>query len=250
MHRHSLSAWSEAKLGDLIERIEAGLNVKCEERPPEAGEIGLVKISAVTWGTFDEYQSKTLPRATVLPDGARIRQGDFLISRANTLELVGACVIVHGIRRALYLSDKVLRLVLSDRMKPWLLMVLRSDMGRQQIEALASGNQLSMRNLSQASLKSIQVPVPLEEEQTEIVRRVETLFAYADRLEARYAAARAQVDKLTPATLAKAFRGELVPQDPNDEPAGALLARIATARAAEAPARRPRTKPATRKAPA
>ena len=64
------------------------------------------------------------------------------------------------------------------------------------------------------------------EEQTEIVRRVEALFAFADRLEARYTAAHAQVEKLIPATLAKAFRGELVPQDPSDEPASELLERI------------------------
>lgn len=70
------------------------------------------------------------------------------------------------------------------------------------------------------------MPLPSNQEQIEIVRRVETLFAYADRLEARYAAARTQVEKLTPALLAKAFRGELVPQDPNDEPASELLARI------------------------
>lgn len=60
-------------------------------------------------------------------------------------------------------------------------------------------------------------------EQTEIVRRVETLFAFADRLEARYTAAHAQVEKLTPATLTKAFHGELTPQDLNDEPASKLL---------------------------
>ncbi len=74
--------------------------------------------------------------------------------------------------------------------------------------------------------------VPPLSEQSEIVRRVEALFAYADRLEARYTAARAQVERLTPALLAKAFRGELVPQDPNDEPASVLLERIRAARAA------------------
>ena len=68
--------------------------------------------------------------------------------------------------------------------------------------------------------------MPPTEEQAEIVRRVESLFAIADSLEAKYQAARAQVDRLTPALLAKAFRGELVPQDPNDEPAAALLARL------------------------
>jgi type I restriction enzyme, S subunit len=53
-------------------------------------------------------------------------------------------------------------------------------------------------------------------EQQEIVRRVESFFTLADQLEARYLKAKAHVDKLTQSILAKAFRGELVPQDPND----------------------------------
>ncbi|MCX5895575.1 MAG: restriction endonuclease subunit S [Proteobacteria bacterium] len=63
-------------------------------------------------------------------------------------------------------------------------------------------------------------------EQQEIVRRVEALFKKADEIEARYQKAKAFVDKLTQSILAKAFRGELVPQDPNDEPASELLKRI------------------------
>jgi hypothetical protein len=58
------------------------------------------------------------------------------------------------------------------------------------------------------------------------VRRVESFFALADQIEARYAKAKAPVDKLTQSIIAKAFRGELVPQDPNDEPASVLLERI------------------------
>ncbi len=58
------------------------------------------------------------------------------------------------------------------------------------------------------------------------------MFAFADRLEARLATARRQVGQLTPALLAKAFRGELVPQDPADEPAAELLKRLATRRQA------------------
>lgn len=68
---------------------------------------------------------------------------------------------------------------------------------------------------------------PTLPEQTEIVRRVETLFAFADRLEARLQAAQTAANRLTPSLLAKAFRGELVPQDPNDEPASELLKRLA-----------------------
>ena len=83
------------------------------------------------------------------------------------------------------------------------------------------------------------VNLPPLEEQTEIVRRVETLFAFADRLEARLQAARTAAERLTPALLAKAFRGELVPQDPADEPAAELLKRLA-ASAPASPKRRGR----------
>ncbi len=88
------------------------------------------------------------------------------------------------------------------------------------------GNGTGPQALNCQRVRELPVNLPPLQEQTEIVRRIESLFAFADRLEARHAAARAQVENLTPATLAKAFRGELVPQDPNDEPASALLKRI------------------------
>ena len=75
-------------------------------------------------------------------------------------------------------------------------------------------------------LRSLPILMPPPEEQAEIVRRVETLFAFADRLEARLQTAQTATERLTPALLAKAFRGELVPQDPNDEPAHELLRRL------------------------
>jgi type I restriction enzyme, S subunit len=78
-------------------------------------------------------------------------------------------------------------------------------------------------------------PLP---EQHEIVRRVEEIFALADQIEARYKKAKEHVDRLTQSILAKTFLGELVPQDPNDEPASELLKRIATAREAAKPQRR------------
>lgn len=93
--------------------------------------------------------------------------------------------------------------------------------------------------------KTFPVPLPPLAEQHEIVRRVETLFAFADRLEARCAAARKQAGQLTPALLAKAFRGELVPQDPADEPAAELLKRLATSRADAPKARRGKPRAST-----
>jgi type I restriction enzyme, S subunit len=100
--------------------------------------------------------------------------------------------------------------------------------------------------LGKSFMEKLPVRLPPIEEQQEIVRRVETLFAYTDRLEARYTAAHAQVERLTPALLAKDFRGELVPQDPNDEPASALLKRIHATRAAQPTAKRGRKLPTTR----
>ena len=75
-------------------------------------------------------------------------------------------------------------------------------------------------------IKTIPFRLPPLTEQQEIVRRVEALFALTDQIEARYAKATAHIEKLTQSILAKAFRGELVPQDPNDESASTLLERL------------------------
>lgn len=102
-----------------------------------------------------------------------------------------------------------------------------------EMRILAEGG--NQPNLNLSKIKGFLVDLPSMKEQTEIVRRVETLFAFADRLEARLQSAQTAAERLTPALLAKAFRGELVPQDPNDEPATELLRRLREARAAEAP---------------
>jgi type I restriction enzyme S subunit len=91
-----------------------------------------------------------------------------------------------------------------------------------------------MRNLSQSALKSIELPWPSPEERKEIVRRIEAAFAWIDRLAAEATSARKLIDRLDQAILAKAFRGELVPQDPSDEPASVLLTRIRAEREANA----------------
>ena len=85
---------------------------------------------------------------------------------------------------------------------------------------------------------------PLEE-QREIVRRIEAAFARIDRLTAEAGRAAHLLARLDERLLAKAFRGELVPQDPTDEPAEALLARIRQARVAAPATRRHRTRAAT-----
>jgi type I restriction enzyme S subunit len=102
---------------------------------------------------------------------------------------------------------------------------MMSPQGRAQLVEKATSS-AGLNTLSISKISDVNLPVPALAEQREIVRRVEQLFTLADQIEARYAKAQAHVDKLTQSLLAKAFRGELVPQDPNDEPASALLARI------------------------
>lgn len=81
-------------------------------------------------------------------------------------------------------------------------------------------------NLSLDQCQNLEIPLPPLEEQKQIVKEVDNLFALADKVEAHYQQAKTRVDKLSQSILAKAFRGELVPQDPNDEPAEKLLERI------------------------
>jgi len=87
------------------------------------------------------------------------------------------------------------------------------------------------------------VPLPPLEEQAEIVRRIESAFGWLDRVAADHAAAAKYLPKLDAAILAKAFRGELVLQDRNDEPASQLLDRIKAQRTANPKKKRRSKKP-------
>jgi type I restriction enzyme, S subunit len=102
--------------------------------------------------------------------------------------------------------------------------MMSSDGRAQLVEKSTSTAGLNTLSISKISDVNLSVP-PLAEQQ-EIVRRVEALFALADQIEARFKKAQAQVEKLTPSLLTRAFRGELVPQDRTDEPAEKLLERI------------------------
>lgn len=88
----------------------------------------------------------------------------------------------------------------------------------------------AIKNLHLRDMRVLAIPFAPLTEQQEIVRLVDQYFAFADTIEAQVKKAQARVDNLTQSILAKAFRGELVDQDPNDEPADKLLERIAEAR--------------------
>ncbi len=135
--------------------------------------------------------------------------------------------------------------ITSDKTHPKFVKIALKARYNEMRDMAEGGNQ---PNLNLQKVKNFAIPLPSLEEQSEIVRRVEKLFAFADRLEERLSQVQTAVQKLTPALLAKAFRGELVPQDPNDEPASELLKRLQESRTESAKPRRAH-KPRARKAP-
>jgi len=103
---------------------------------------------------------------------------------------------------------------------------------------------VAQQKVNLKKFKDLDILVTFLDEQKEIVRRVESLFALADTVEKQYLAAKQRLDRLTQSLLAKAFRGELVAQDPNDEPAAELLKRIQAERNAQPPVKHKRIKSA------
>jgi type I restriction enzyme S subunit len=233
--------WVWASVDCLLSDIETGKSFKCVERPPTAEEIGVVKVSAVSWGEYDEHESKTCTNEKRVNSALLVKAGDFLFSRANTVELVGACVIAKTISLKVMLSDKILRLVLvHEKLKPWLLYLLRSQIGRKQIEVLASGNQESMKNIGQERLRSIALPLGPKRELDHAITLVEQGLSSASQqliaIEISLKQSAAQRQNI----LRAAFSGQLVPQDPNDEPASVLLARIRAERTQREADKKPR----------
>lgn len=205
--------WRVVRLGDLVQSIEAGQNFKCEERPPRGDEVGVIKVSAVTWGEYDEEESKTCTDPSRVDPRRIVTAGDFLFSRANTLELVGACVIATRVTRRLMLSDKILRLRLHSVEPKWLLYVLRSCYGRAEMERLATGNQLSMRNISQESIRRLRVPLPPPVEQRRIVAAIEEHLSDLDAGVASLKRVQANLKRYRASVLKAAVEGRLVPTE-------------------------------------
>ena len=223
-HGVRMEEWRTVSWGTFITLIEAGRNWNAEGRPPKNDEFGVVKVSAVTWGEFNELESKTCTCEKQWNENVQIHTGDFLFSRANTLQLVGNCVIVKDISKRLMLSDKILRFTFDNSVVPgYILNFTRSDLYRKQIEQLASGNQDGMRNVSQKNMKLVEFPIPELNEQTEIVRILDSFFAKEQQAKEASVTVLEQIDLIKKSILARAFRGELGTNDPAEESALELI---------------------------
>nr|WP_298140831.1 restriction endonuclease subunit S [uncultured Pseudomonas sp.] len=239
-HSTAVSQASKAPLGELITEMRNGLSAK----PNEDGKgLPILRISSVRAGSVDQTDIRFLECGEADKERYSLKDGDLLFTRYNgSLELVGVCGLLRQLSHAtLVYPDKLIRVRCNtDIVLPDYLEIFFSELStRQRVMDLVKSTS-GQKGISGQDLKEIVVTYPDLTEQTEIVRRVEQLFAFADQLENKVQSAKNRIDDLTQSILAKAFRGELVPQDPNDEPASLLLERIKAQRAAAPKAKRGR----------
>lgn len=225
--------WQEVQLGDHAEGFNYGTSAKSQSE----GEIPVLRMGNIQSGEIDwgglVYTSDLVEIAKYM-----LEPGDVLFNRTNSPELVGKTAIYRGEQPAIY-AGYLIRVRCSASLDPeFLNLSLNSPEARDYCWRVKSDG-VSQSNINAKKLAAYAFELPPIEEQHEIIRCAQDLFALAVQLEARLNAARKVVDRLTPALLAKAFRGELVPQDPSDEPASVLLERIRAARQAEAGAGKP-----------
>lgn len=229
-----------AQLGTLITEMRNGLSAK----PNEDGKgLPILRISSVRAGSIDQTDIRFLECNTNEEERYTLRVGDLLFTRYNgSLELVGVCGLIRQLSHTtLVYPDKLIRVRCDTTLiLPEYLEIFFSELSaRQRIMDLVKSTS-GQKGISGQDLKAMVVTFPSLIEQTEIASRVEQLFTIADQLETKVASAKSRIDKLTQGILTKAFRGELVPQDPTDEPASVLLERIKAQRAAAPKAKRSR----------
>lgn len=181
----------------------------------KSGNLLLNEVKFVSSETY-AFWSRRCPPET----------GDILFTREAPM---GECAIIpSGVKLCMGQRMMLLRVFPELTSNTYVSFAIQDPKFQQRLGENAVGS--GVKHLRVGDVERLVIPFPPLLEQREIVWRVEALFKLADQIEARYQKAKANVDKLTQSILAKAFRGELVPQDPNDESASVLLERIRAAR--------------------
>jgi type I restriction enzyme S subunit len=199
-------------LSDYVASIENGKSPATDGRPASFDEWGVLKVGAVSFGVFDERENKALPISYAVPPSLEVKPGDFIMSRANTVELVGACALVRKTRPKLMLSDKTFRFVFREprrALAEYIEQVLKSPPLREQIERGASGTSPTMKNISKQKVLALRLPPFPISEQRRIVAKLDALQAEVGALKRLQAETAAELEALLPSIFDKAFKGEL-----------------------------------------
>lgn len=169
-----------------------------------------------------------------------LKPDDVLFNRTNSPELVGKTSIYKGERPALFAGYLVrVNQIEEIASGPYLTYFLNSPIATEHGKTVKTDG-VNQSNINASKLQEYPFPYCSSAEQAAIVRILDEKLEAADAMEAEINTALTGADALRQSILKKAFSGQLVPQDPDDEPASALLARIKAER--EAPAKKPRKK--------
>ena len=196
----------------------------------------VLRLTALKGGKIELSESKSGDWNRDEAQAYIVKEGDFLLSRGNgSKHLVGRGGVVPKHEDEVAYPDTIVRL----RVNPELILIKffsllwESRVLRDQIEA-ASQTTAGIYKINQGHIKAFAVPVPTLAEQQLIVRELEEKMSLIDHQLHDVDLAIAASETLRQSILKKAFSGQLVPQDPSDEPASALLARIQSEKSASA----------------
>jgi type I restriction enzyme S subunit len=150
--------WELVPVKFMIRRIEQGWSPQCDTRPADEEEWGVLKAGAANGGLFKSSENKALPPDVTPLVQYEVRQGDLLVSRANTRELLASACIVPAVRPRLLLCDKLYRLTPAPNVDPrFLAYALSTSRARHRIEAEATGTSDSMQNVGQDTIRELRV---------------------------------------------------------------------------------------------
>jgi type I restriction enzyme S subunit len=221
-------AWATLNLSQFVLELGQGWSPKCEGREAQGDEWSVIKTTAIQFGLFDASANKALPEGLPPRRWLGLRAGDILITRAGPRSRCGVVCRVRADHPKIMLCDKAYRLVLSESAtsSEFIERLLCSPAAMAAIEKLKTGINDSGVNITQSTFLQLALPIPPLPEQQEIVRLLDEQFEVIERNEREIDGALRKSEALRQAILQKAFTGRLVPQDPADEPATTLLARL------------------------
>jgi type I restriction enzyme S subunit len=223
--------WGWVKLEAIVE--EGPINGYSPQAVKFETGTKAITLTATTSGKFDGSYFKYIDEAIPNESSLWLRFGDILIQRGNTIEYVGVPAIYKGHANQFIYPDLIMKIrVVQFVDADYTVFSLREERARSWLRGRAVGAAGSMPKINHATLRSLPIPICSNLEQQQIVQELESKLSEVDQLDQTITTSLQQAEALRQSILKKAFSGQLVPQDPNDEPASELLVRIKAERAA------------------
>jgi type I restriction enzyme S subunit len=238
------AGWCWASLEELAEVVDPQPSHRTP--PPDVEGVPYVGIGDVTEsGLLDERSARRVSRAVLLEHRARytLRPGDFMFGKIGT---IGRPRRLPGPFNYALSANVILVQPQADTVaEDWLLWFLQSPTLERVVASLLAATTQAAFGIKK--MRMLQVPFPSLAEQSAIILAIYQRLDLAAGAKQRTEAVASSLPTLNQSILAKAFRGELVPQDPTDEPASVLLERIRRERDGQgAPVAKRGRKPASR----